>query len=193
MTKREIVYRAIDRTGPPRIPIHYCNRDFEFSDTVTVTYSPAKDFTPSVPRESEWGFVWEALDKTMGQPRSNPLRDWDCVATYIPPDPNAPGRLDDLAHLANVTEDRFIRFSLGITGFNQATFLRGFEDFLADLHSDRRFVERMLDFVFDFEKPSWTPLSMSLACVQRIESTPICTHRVNSSLTMAHAFQVTGT
>ncbi|HPO07834.1 MAG TPA: uroporphyrinogen decarboxylase family protein [bacterium] len=151
MTKREIVYRAIDRTGPSRIPIHYCNRDFEFSDTVSVTYSSAKDFVPSEPGASEWGFVWEVLDKTMGQPRSNPLRDWDCVATYIPPDPHAAGRLDDLAHLTSGTEDRFIRFSLGITGFNQATFLRGFEDFLADLHDDRRLVERTLDFVFGFE------------------------------------------
>ena len=47
--------------------------------------------------------------------------------------------------------DRFLAFGLGITGFDQATFLRGMEQLLVDLYTDRQAAERVLDMVFDFE------------------------------------------
>lgn len=151
MTSKKIVLRAIERRSPPRIPVNYANRDVEDSDTITVEWQPAKDFTPSQPGESEWGYVWEVLDETMGQPRTHPLGDWAHAADYVPPDPMAPGRLDALEAAWPQWEDKFIKFGVGISGFNQATFLRGFEDFLADLYAAPERVERVLDLVFDFE------------------------------------------
>jgi uroporphyrinogen-III decarboxylase len=44
-----------------------------------------------------------------------------------------------------------VKFGIGISGFNQATFLRGFDTFLMDLYTDREVSDRILDFVFDFE------------------------------------------
>lgn len=151
MTAKEIVCRAIERTGPPRIPINYCNRDFEFSDTGGVGYAPAAGFSPAAPEMTEWGYVWQRLDATMGQPRVRPLADWEKATDYAPPDPFAPGRLDHLPAALAEQGDKFVKFGLGITGFNQATFLRGFEDFLMDLHAAPERAERVLDMVFGFE------------------------------------------
>ena len=96
MKSQEIVYRAIRRTGPPRVPVCYCNRDLELSDVVGAGISTASGFAPSEPGETEWGYVWESLNDTMGQPRRRPLADRNAIASYAPPDPRAPGRLDYL-------------------------------------------------------------------------------------------------
>ena len=151
MTSREIVYRAIDFGGPARLPIHYCNRDFEWSDTLDVGFGAASGFQAAEPGATEWGYVWEVLDKTMGQPRRHPLADWNAAAGYVRPDPRAAGRFDHLSSQIAACGDKFIKFGVGITGFNQATFLRGFENFLSDLYTDRGRAEHVLDLVFAFE------------------------------------------
>ena len=48
MDPKEIVLRAIERRNPPRTPIHYCNRDFESSDTLNVGLAPRAGFVPSM-------------------------------------------------------------------------------------------------------------------------------------------------
>jgi len=151
MESREIVLRAIERRNPPRIPIHYCNRDFDCSDTIGVGWKPARGFHPAEPGLTEWGYAWEVLDQTMGQPRSHPLADASCIDRYVPPDPGAPGRFDGLDEELGRWPGKFIKFGLGITGFNQATFLRGYDAFLTDLYTAPDRVDRVLDFVFDFE------------------------------------------
>ncbi|MDX9973622.1 MAG: uroporphyrinogen decarboxylase family protein [FCB group bacterium] len=151
MDRKSIVKAAIERTGPPRTPITYCNRDFEFSDVLSGGFDAPASFTPSTPGLSEWGYVWQALDDTMGQPHENPLADASRLADYTPPDPHAPGRFAPLEKVLEESGDRFIKFGLGITGFNQATFLRGFETFLMDLYADPEMAARVLDIVFDFE------------------------------------------
>ncbi len=151
MNAKSVVYRAIERRCPPRVPINYCNRDLERSDTVSFEWQPAADFVPERPGASEWGYVWEVLDKTMGQPKAHPLADWARAADYVPPDPGAPGRLDALEAALPASRDRFVKFGVGISGFNQATFLRGFETLLADLYAAPARAERVLDIVFDFE------------------------------------------
>lgn len=151
MDSREIVIRAIEHRNPPRFPINYCNRDFDCSDTIAISYAAAAGFVPSEPGMTEWGYAWEALDATMGQPRSHPLADWARAAHYGPPDPGAKGRFDHVEKELARWPGRFIKFGLGITGFNQATFLRGYDVLLTDLYLDRDRVDRVLDFVFDFE------------------------------------------
>lgn len=151
MTRKEIVLRAIERRDPPRTPVHFCNRDFDLSDTCAVGYGSAQGFAPTEPGETEWGFVWHVLDKTMGQPKTHPLADPCAIAAYRSPDPFAPGRFDGIDVKLENHSDRFIKFDMGITGFNQATFLRGFDTFLMDLYTDPDSAERILNLVFDFE------------------------------------------
>jgi len=112
MTRKEIVYRAIEHRNPPRLPINYCNRDFEDSDAIGVGYGPARDFIPREPGDTEWGFVWSVLDKTMGQPKTHPLADWEAIGRYCPPDPHAPGRLDHFPEQLAKEQDRFITRTL---------------------------------------------------------------------------------
>ncbi len=151
MDRKEIVLRAIERRQPPRLPVHYCNRDLQCSDTWTIGVHPAPGFVADPPGLTEWGYVWHSLDQTMGQPEVHPLGDWGAIHTYTPPDPHAPGRLDHIAAEAAEHADRFLRLGIGITGFNVATFLRGFEQFLMDLTLQRELAEHVLDLVFDFE------------------------------------------
>ena len=151
MNRREIVLRAIERRSPPRVPLHYGNRDFEYSDTVGVGFGSPEGYVPPTPETSEWGFIWERLDGTMGQPIAPPLGNWGNLARYTPPDPAAPGRLAGLDKAIAAADGKLVKFGLGITGFNQATFLRGFESFLEDLYLDRGRAEQVLDLVVDFE------------------------------------------
>lgn len=151
MEPKEIVYRAIEFSNPPRLPITYCNRDFEWSDTLSAGFASAEDFAPSEPGMTEWGFIWHTLDGTMGQPRTRPLANDSALIGYHPPDPHAHGRLAALPGFIAEHPDRFLRFGLGITGFNTATFLRGFDQFLMDLYVSPHVATRVLDFVFNFE------------------------------------------
>ena len=151
MTPREVVRAAIERTGPPRVPLHYCNRDFEFSDTLATGTGATAGFQPARPGMSEWGFVWHSLDKTMGQPQDCPLADWDALPGYRPPDPLAPGRFDHVPGFLAANPDRFLRFCLGISGFNLASFVRGFDAFMTDLVDSPERAAAVLDMVFGFE------------------------------------------
>lgn len=151
MTPREIVLRAIEFRDPPRVPVNYCNRDLDASDTRGFGYGPAAGFVPPETEMTEWGYVWHRLDDTMGQTHTHPLVDDDSLTGYVSPDPKAPGRFDGLPEALAACPDQFRKFSLGITGFNQATFLRGFEHLLMDLHLEPARAERIIDLVFDFE------------------------------------------
>ncbi|MHB9035518.1 MAG: uroporphyrinogen decarboxylase family protein [Armatimonadota bacterium] len=151
MFPKEIVYRAIEFKNPPRVPVVYFNRDFEKSDILASYYSPSEGYEPSEPGKTEWGYVWQTLDGTMGQPIGCPLADLSNLTCYAPPNPHAPGRLVHLNQFADENRDKFLLLGLGITGFDQAIFLRGLEDFLSDLYLDRAAAERILDIVFDFE------------------------------------------
>lgn len=151
MLPREIVLRAIERRDPPRVPIHYCNRDLDASDTFTIGWRPAANFLPEVSGQSEWGFIWHSMDKTMGQPTQHPLAVWDELASYAPPDPYAPGRFDQAEDALRANRDRFTRFAVGISGFNIATFIRGFETFMMDLYEAPGRAEQVLDLVYNFE------------------------------------------
>jgi uroporphyrinogen decarboxylase len=151
MDSKQVVCHTIERRRAPRIPIFYTNRDFERSDIITLDWTAATDFVPAEAGDTEWGYVWEVLDETMGQPKTHPLGDWAKTVAYVPPNAYAPGRFDALETGLSQWRDKFIKFGLGITGFNQATFLRGFETFLSDLYVAPDRAERVLDRVFDFE------------------------------------------
>jgi hypothetical protein len=143
--------RAIEFHDPPRVPVTYCNRDFAASDALGTGAYAAANFVPSAPGMTEWGYAWHSLDRTMGQPATHPLADPAAIEVYCPPDPYAPGRHDHVPAWTAANRDRFLRYGVGITGFNQATFLRGFPELLEDLVSDPARAARVLDFVFDFE------------------------------------------
>lgn len=151
MTSKEIVKRAIERKNPPRVPLLFLNKDFQKSDFHFVGYRQADSFQYKDTNLSEWGFEWERLDDTMGQPKNPPVTAWDCLDSFVPPDPDAPGRFLGIEDDIVANADKYIIGSLGITGFNTATFIRGFEATLEGLYMERLGTEKLLDMVLAFE------------------------------------------
>ncbi len=75
MMRRDVVFSAINRTDPPYVPIYFFNQDFDQSDI--VAFDVQHHFQGPNRDQSEWGFTWERLDETMGQPRSYLLETWE--------------------------------------------------------------------------------------------------------------------
>jgi uroporphyrinogen decarboxylase len=150
--RKDIVRMAVSRGYPRRVPLLYFNEFKERSDILMIGYDEAADFPARGTKASEWGFEWERLDGTMGQPKNPPLADWDALRGYRFPDPDARGRYDRVGEAVARNADRYLIASLGITGFNHVTFLRGFENAMADLYLDRRRIEGLIDEVLSFEK-----------------------------------------
>jgi uroporphyrinogen decarboxylase len=151
MTRKEIARRAVDMTGPERVPIRH-NRNPEVSDVVTWTYRPAASFVPVLDNQSEWGFVWERLDGTMGQPKYAPVDTWDMFRRYKQPEAHDPSRFSGFKAFRDEYADRYILGTMGITGFNLVTFIRGFDAVLEDIYLDRDRLFRLVDMVFGFEE-----------------------------------------
>ncbi len=152
MTSKQRVRAAIAFQDPDCLPILYLNRDQRRSDILSAGYAAAASFKPEVPNQSEWGYVWHRYDETMGQPKQPPLeKSWDLLHSWRAPDPFAHGRMDPLQKMVAVNPDRYIMGSLGITGFNQVMFIRGFENVMADFYLEPDNLNRLIQRVIDFE------------------------------------------
>lgn len=152
MTSKQIVKQAIKMAGPPRVPLLFFNKDIEKSDVCSVKYREVLQPGLIDNLQSEWGFSWKKLDDTMGQPEHNPIRAWQDMEGYKPPYPDAVGRYDEIPVFISEHSDKYLMGSLGISGFNMVTFIRGFENTLEDLYLERDNIEKLIDIVFGFEK-----------------------------------------
>ncbi len=152
MTSKERVRRAITFDHPDSIPIYFFNRDKERSDIVSIGAAHAANFTPDVPHRTEWGYIMEPHEGTMGQPTDAPLQNgYDALDSYTPPDGNDPSRYAHLTSLIETHKDKFIIMGVGISGFNNACFVRGMTEFLMDLYDDVDNARRVLDIVTGYE------------------------------------------
>ena len=151
MNHKEIVKRTVDMKCPSRVPLLFLNKDIEKSDIVSVMYKEANDFEFKGTNISEWGFEWECLDDTMGQPKHPPITSWDKIKSYKIPDPNAAGRFDHVQDFIDKNNDKYLIGGLGLSGFNFVTFIRGFENTLEDLYVDKENINMLIDMVFSFE------------------------------------------
>ncbi len=148
--RRDEVFKAIDRTGPSYVPIYFFNRDQDQSDIVAMEVQfhyqgPNRD-------RSEWGFTWERLDETMGQPSSYLIQDWGDLEKLAVPDPADPERFRDVPEFTRRYADRFRMAALGLSGFTTMWSLRGFDKLMLDLALEPDQVNRLADVVFGFEE-----------------------------------------
>lgn len=149
MNCKERVQAAVHFQKPDCAPVLLYNRDFEQSDIIVIEVEqqwggPNKD-------ASEWGYVWEHMDDTMGQPREPIVPDLEKLDAYKAPDAY---RADRFSHVAGVMEKypgKYYVASLALTGFTVMTLLHGFSATLEDLYLDRENAERLADLVFEFE------------------------------------------
>jgi uroporphyrinogen decarboxylase len=154
MTSKERVKRAIEFTSPDRLPLRYAFEP-EKSDMIGTGILSAQDWKPENPDMDEWGCVWDTLSHSivtsLGQVKEHPLSQWEGQEPVRVPDPAAPGRLDRIQRAATTYPDRYISASLGITGMNKITFLRGMEQFFVDLYLNRTLALSLIHLVFDWE------------------------------------------
>ncbi len=154
MTSRENVIRAIEKNKPERVPLLFSPVDVMDGDILFTGYAPPLSFVQDVPYRDEWGFILAPHDNTMGQPTDAPFQDgWDGFDEFIPPDPTDQSRFryyDEQKENMAAT-GKYMVANMGISGFNRATFIRGFNGFLEDLYIDPEHADRLLDMVFSFE------------------------------------------
>jgi len=151
MTAKQRVLNTLEFKGNGYTPLLYLNRDTEKSDIVMIGYDAPTAFIPERSTVTEWGYEWESLDDTMGQPDKRPLSDWELWNDYEIPDPYAFGRFENAKKTVSQNKDKFLMGDLGITGFNKLTFLRGFENTLEDIYLEPERFAEALEAVIAFE------------------------------------------
>lgn len=151
MTCRERVKRTMRMNNPDRVPILFFNKDREQSDIIMIDV--VRHFAGPLRDESEWGFRWEKVDETMGQPREPVLKSREDLENLARPDAGDKSRFSETAGIMErFGRDKYYLASLVLTGFTVMTFLKGFSETLEDLYLDRGSAEKLADAVFGFEE-----------------------------------------
>ncbi|MEI7844944.1 MAG: uroporphyrinogen decarboxylase family protein [Chloroflexota bacterium] len=148
--KRDEVFKAIQGSHPAYVPIYYFNQDQDQSDL--VAFEVQRHFIGPDKDRSEWGFTWNRMDETMGQPTSNLIDEPAQLADLAVPNPFDPERFKGMEAFNQLYPDRFRMASLALSGFTTMSFLRGFKNLMLDLVEAPKFVEALADVVFGFEE-----------------------------------------
>ncbi|HEY5587155.1 MAG TPA: uroporphyrinogen decarboxylase family protein [Ruminiclostridium sp.] len=144
------VLKAIKMQGPDYVPVFFFNKDKDQSDIIQVDIQ--KHFGGTNKNTSEWGFVWETKDETMGQPIDTVIKDWEQLDSIILPDPYVTDRFEEAEQIIKLNMDKFLVAGLSLTGFTTMTLVAGFENVLEGLYLERENVEKLADMVFGFEE-----------------------------------------
>jgi len=148
--RRDQVIKAFSFQNPAYVPIYFFNQDQNQSDL--VAFEVQQHFIGADRDQSEWGFAWNRMDETMGQPLTNLIDDPAQLADLKVPDAANPERFIGLAAFNQQYSDRFRLASLALSGFTTMSFLRGFNNLMLDLAGNPGFIEALADKVFGFEE-----------------------------------------
>jgi hypothetical protein len=127
------------------------NRDFELSDMIKTDV--VLHFQGEERNISEFGFKWDRLDGTMGQPSGPTIANLERLDDFPFPSPDNERRFDEALEMMKRYPDKYYVASLCLSGFTVMTFLRGFEETLMDLYEEPELLGGLADKVFyDFEE-----------------------------------------
>jgi hypothetical protein len=154
--RRDQVFKALTFQNPSYVPIYYFNQDQDQSDL--VAFEVQRHFIGDGKDKSEWGFSWNRMDETMGQPLINLIDEPAQLSDLAAPDPFDSQRFNGIESFNQLYGDRFRMASLALSGFTTMSFLRGFSNLMIDLVDDSKFVESLADKVFGFEEQLITQL-----------------------------------
>jgi len=146
----ERVKRAITFQKPDRVPILYFNQNKDKSDIVMIDIQ--NHFSGENKDISEWGFKWERLDDTMGQPIEELVKDWKDFEKLHIPAINLVDRINWINKQKNqCLKNQYLLGSLQLSGFTTMTFLRGFAQVMEDFYLEPEEIAKLADMVFDYE------------------------------------------
>ena len=150
MSRLDTVRRAINFEYPAYIPLLYFNGDRNDSDIIMIDVE--HHFGGTGENRSEWGFVWNRADNTMGQPDAPVLTTRSELGSYRSPDADSPGRLESAhSEFERYGVDRYYLASLGLSGFTIMSFLWGFSRLMEDLILEPATISDLADIVFHTE------------------------------------------
>ena len=151
MSSKERVGRAIEFSGPDRIPV-YADQE---SDIVRLSYRDPSGWVPrDRPRgylQDEWGSLWYTVDATQGTVKRPPIEDISQADSYCLPDPFLPARWAHFDAQAAEHRDQYIVGNAQVLCFDRLTWLLGDTTALESLMLDRKAIERLMDRIIDFE------------------------------------------
>lgn len=168
MDSRERVFRALDWSGPDRLPIYFTllpgaqrrhgKRLVEIlqrypSDFSDAGYYGDTEYGPAtgVGHADAWGAVWtRASDDFKGQVTGHPLADWSALEEYRFPDPTQVGDFSQVIRTVKTNPGRKYLLVDGDTLFQRMIYLRGFENLLIDLAERRPEVFYLRDRIVAF-------------------------------------------
>lgn len=168
MDSRERVVRAIERTGPDRLPfLHSALHGFSQrypqawrelqarypGDFAETGFKEPEEFGAviGVEQDDGWGAIWvRTSDEHKGLIVHHPLADWSALATYRFPDPLV---LDDWSAvpetLARGKHEKYVMVD-GDTLWQRMFYLRGMENLMLDLGEGRREILYLRDRILEF-------------------------------------------
>lgn len=157
MTSYEIVRRAIEFGGPPRLPFwqHWNHKMPGFPDDVCNIWemdrAEAGWFFDN-PVQDDWGCGWSGTDlKNIGQVTSCPLSDWGALDSYRPPDARNPFYYERLGPMIDEAGARYVALTAHSLLFSRLHKLRGFAETMEDFYAEPEKIHRVLDMIVEFK------------------------------------------
>ena len=158
MTSREIVRRAIEFDGPPRIPYSFLVPfETDFFEAAILRYLQEAQETPRAEAEfgdiryDEWGVGYEVTKRLWDHSIDHPLRDLRSLDQYRFPDVTAPERFSWMApYLKRAREaGKYIVGADPINLFERLRQVMGFEELMLAPYTQRDEFETLLDRLTD--------------------------------------------
>ena len=168
MDSRERVFRALERSGPDRLPLFQQllpGAHLQYGETLAqllsryptdfsdAGYYGDTEYGPAagVGHADAWGAVWTRVsDDYKGQVTVHPLADWSALETYKFPDPTRVGDFGRVIETVKTNPGRKYLLVDGDTLFQRMFYLRGFESLLVDLAERRPEVFYLRDQIVGF-------------------------------------------
>ena len=153
ISRKEVVKKALHFDNPPYAPLMYYGLDrIAKSDAVMLTVENM--YGGEDGRTTEWGFKWKESggEFKLGIVQEPIIADWEDLETYQLPDIDRPDRFDQARPIMQQYPDKYFIADFVLSGFTIMSFMRGFEDFMADMIVERENVEKLADIVFGAEE-----------------------------------------
>jgi uroporphyrinogen decarboxylase len=151
MSSYEVIKRALHFEHPDRLPMRFSTLGLNDTHHVATNAIGTGDHTQ---RETydEWGCKWVRSEvANMGQVRGHPLEDWDALKTYHFPNPDDPAYYAGMEERFAGSEGKYIMTSIFMLLFERMHTLRGMENVLSELYTDRGRMEFLADRIVDFD------------------------------------------
>lgn len=150
VTSREIVRRAIEFDGPPRIPYSFIQPlESDFVELAVAT--PSRIDMSNVPKGEfvvdEWGVGVRSSGTSWGHAESHPLADLNALDGYSFPDVTNRERFQAAAGLAGAGDaaGKYVVGADPILGIERLRLLVGFDNLMLALYTERPQLDRLID------------------------------------------------